>query len=411
MRTYLSLEEHCLLGLLKRALTKTEKNHLIRVSDLREIAIEWAQVLQLAKKHAVRSFLYDLLIGENTISKFARKELEIASRQTVQQSYRLLFLSKGLTSLLEERKIPVVVLKGSAISNFYPIPELRKSGDVDLLLLEPEKMDEACKVLQEIGYEINEKQHANHHVSLWSKEKIEVELHSTLAEPFDSESVNRYIKELVADCSHHWKKEIVMGIELPVLEEGYFALHLLLHMLQHFLRAGFGIKLLCDWVVFWNHKQEEEAKETYLRLIKEIGLKGFSDMITAVCVYELGLNMENIAFLFAGESRPMPKREEAEAFLREILDAEEFGKSERDRMVMLRGTALWDYIREFHHQMQLNFPTVGKIFLCWPILWVVTLIRFVRNNRKLRGVSTMAILRKAGMRSKIMDRLRLFRKD
>lgn len=409
MKNYFSLEEQGLLQLLTHVFT--EDKNLIKEDCAWKSAMDWNELLRLSKNHAVRSLLYDLLVEESSISKFSRKELEVTSVQTVQQSYRLLFLSRGLTALLKENGIASVVLKGSAIAEYYPVPELRKSGDVDLLLLEPEKIEKACEVLQENGYIINEEQHAHHHVSMQSEENIEVELHTMLAEPFDNEEINRYIKELVTECQNHWSMKTVMGMDLPVLENGYFALHLLLHMLQHFLRAGFGIKLLCDWVVFWNHLQDDNTKRTYLRLVKETGLKGFSDMISAVCVYELGLKKENVRFMFEQGDKSMPKKEEAAAFLRDILDAEEFGKSAKDRMVMLRSTKWYDYIREFHHQMQLNFPRAGKIFVCWPVLWMITLIRFLRNNRKLRGVSTMAVLKKAGTRSKIMDRIRLFEKE
>lgn len=35
----------------------------------------------------------------------------------------------------------------------------------------------------------------------------------------------------------------IMGYPIPVVSDAYYAYHLLLHMLQHFLRAGFGLKL------------------------------------------------------------------------------------------------------------------------------------------------------------------------
>ena len=94
--------------------------------------------------------------------------------------------------------------------------------------------------------------------------------------------------------------------------------------------------------------------------------------------------------------------------MKEILEAEEFGKSSKDRMVALRGSSLTDYVREFHHQMHLNFPKAGKCFLLWPALWVITLERFLRNNRKLRRVSTLDVMRKAGERGRIMRELKLF---
>ena len=94
-------------------------------------------------------------------------------------------------------------------------------------------------------------------------------------------------------------------------------------------------------------------------------------------------------------------------FLREIFDAEEFGRTSAQRMVMVRG-GLGGYLREFHHQMLLNFPKKGKKALLWPFLWAATLVRFLHNNRVLRKTSLSAILRETERRSRLTDSLHLF---
>ena len=79
-------------------------------------------------------------------------------------------------------------------------------------------------------------------------------------------------------------------------------------------------------------------------------------------------------------------------------------------MVAVRGSGLGAYTREFHHQMHLNFPRAGKCFLLWPLLWCMTLVRFLRNNRKIRHTSVRAVLRNAKARGKLVKRLFLFEK-
>ena len=207
------------------------------------------------------------------------------------------------------------------------------------------------------------------------------------------------------------KKE-VMGIEICMLEDAFHAYELLLHMLQHFLRAGFGVKLLCDWVVLWNREVDEKNREQYLKLVKESGLKGFSDTITRACIKYLGLKRENVLWM---EPYPTDKNREdvdkdTELFIKELEDAEEFGSS-KNRMVALRGNGLFDYVREFHHQMHLNFPKAGKVFLLWPVLWIITLVRFLRNNKKIRSVSGRELLENAGKRGKLVSNMKLFKKQ
>ena len=75
-----------------------------------------------------------------------------------------------------------------------------------------------------------------------------------LAEPFDNNKVNSYLERCVAECKNHIVFKDCMGINLPILDDAYHAYELLLHMLQHFLREGFGLKLLTDWCFFFNRE-------------------------------------------------------------------------------------------------------------------------------------------------------------
>ncbi|MBQ7955986.1 MAG: Stealth CR1 domain-containing protein [Lachnospiraceae bacterium] len=364
---------------------------------------DWNSFLKVAEKHKVLSLLYDVLQPMN-LSAESRKVLDKVSKRIVKQNYRLLFLSRDVQEILQKENIKSVLLKGVATASFYPVPELRKSGDVDLLLPYEGDVEKGCEILQEKGYKVKEIQHAHHHVVLVSPDGIDVELHGMLAEPFDNEKMNRYLKGKQESCASECEKAQVMGLSLWVLKPGYHAYELLLHMLQHFLRSGFGLKLLCDWVVFWNSEVPETEREKYLELIRESGLEGFSAMVTAACVEYLGLKRENACH------KNLPDAHLAEQFILEVLQAEEFGKSAKNRMVAMRGNGLWDYVREFHHQMHLNFPGMGKVWLFWPVLWVITLARFLNNNRKLNRGSGMAIIRKAGERSELIRHMELFEK-
>ena len=156
-------------------------------------------------------------------------------------------------------------------------------------------------------------------------------------------------------------------------------------------------------MVFWNEDTNNAEKVKYLELVEKFGIKEFSDVVTETCITYLGLKESNVSWMKCSKDLPVNE------FLKEVLEAEEFGKSHEHRMVMLRGTGVVDYIREFHHQMHLNFPRSGKCFLLWPILWCITLYRFLRNNIRFRSVSTGDILKEAKRRSKLMNKLNIFK--
>ncbi len=398
MEIKFSNEEKWLLVLLRNALDNkgTEEKELVSEG------VDWQRVVTIAKKHAVLSFLYDITKDNERFQK-QHSYIEKESRQVVLQSYRLLFLTKYLVEKLTERGIPVMILKGVATGSMYPIPELRKSGDVDLLI--PENIDKRklIQAMEGAGFRISEEQHANHHIVFASSEGISVEVHTMLAEPFAYKKINQAMERHRKDCWEHLQKQELMGMELPILDKPFHAYELLLHMLQHFVYAGFGLKLLCDWVVIWRQSWSEQEKCLFTELVQESGVEKFSEALTAVCIRYLGL--EKTAYAWE-----IPDDTMTDETLREIMDAEDFGNADVNRMVMMSGTGVTAYMKEFHHQMHLNFPKAGKCFLLWPVLWGITLVRFLRNNRRVRNTSTRKVLKEAARRSRLMEKLKLVEK-
>lgn len=403
----LSWEVHCLFELLRDQLNLKsevpEEEKKAVFGDENKDGIDWKKICDVAEKHCVLPLLYGGLAEKEMVPESVKKRVTTVARRTVQQSYHILFLSKFLIARLEEAGIKVALLKGVGTASFYPVPELRKAGDVDLLLITPDCMDRAKEILLQCGFRISKEQHALHHLVFTTGEGIEIELHTMLAEPFDNQEINRYMRGKLPDCAKNIRRVNCMGVELPILDTSYHAYELLLHMLQHFLWAGFGLRLLCDWVVFWNRETDAEEHKKYLKLVRESGVKGFADIVTLFCCTYLGLSRERVAWMEIAEKYDL------EIFLQEVMEAEEFGNSAAERMVTLRKNSLGAYVREFHHQMHLNFPKAGRYFPLWPGLWLVTLVRFLRNNRRIRGVSAMAVLKKAGQRSRVMEQIRLWK--
>lgn len=395
MKVVFSKEEQYLLALLKRAMLKENSSE-----EIDDTQLNISQVISLARKHAVLPFLYDV-VQDNPLFQKELASISADSKKTALQSYRLLFLTKYVVNLFQKAGISTIVLKGVATGSLYEVPEQRKSGDVDLLITENVKEQEIIDIMQNAGFGLAKEQHANHHIAFSTNEGISVEVHTMIAEPFAYKKINRAMEKRTKECNVHCEIADVMGVPLPILDKPFHAYELLLHMLQHFMYAGFGLKLLCDWVVIWKKSWTQEEKFLFTELAKECGIDKFAEMITAVCEQYLGLPKNQFAWKLSEDLL-------VEDFLREILTAEEFGNSDPNRMVMMHGTGIWAYVREFQHQMHLNFPKAGKCFLLWPVLWILTLVKFLKNNRKVRRIKTSGILKEARRRSKLMEQLRLF---
>ena len=282
MQVEFSLEEQALLALLKEALDGRSQN-----GEEVGAAVDCKKVLELAQKHAVLPLLYDEIVEKQQFEA-TEEFLDKYCRQIVLQSYRLLFLSKYLVQIFAEQDIDTVVLKGVATACFYPLPELRKSGDIDLFLPGQVNADKIKQIMNAHGFREAVEQHANHQVVFYSQEGIGIEIHSMLAEPFTYKRINQAMKKHGSECLQHVEMTEVMGVELPILNKPFHAYELLLHMLQHFMYAGFGLKLLCDWVMLWNQEWSVEDKALFTRLVNECGVERFAESLTAVCMKYLG---------------------------------------------------------------------------------------------------------------------------
>lgn len=367
--------------------------------------VDYARVIAVAESHKVMALLHPVLEHAG-LQESIWKIVDRKGEQTVRQSYRLLMLSRYVIGLLKENGIDAILLKGCGTAAWYPVPELRKSGDIDLLFKSEDETRKALQILAQQGFVTTEDQPANHHIVCESRDSVSLELHMSLAEPFDSEKTNRFLADCQKEYFAHRRVVDCMGVAFELTSDGYHAFYLLLHMLQHYVRAGFGVKLLCDWVVFWESPLSEEEKKIFLRLTQESGTFGFAVMMTRVCVKYLGLREKQVEFLM--QTEPKDVCDLTEELMAEIFEAEEFGHSSKDRMVVLRGTGLMDYAREFHHQMKLNYPKAGKIMVLYPVLWIMTLCGFLYRNRTLRKVSGRQILKKAKKRSQLTEQMRLF---
>ena len=184
MNPRLAPEERELLRLLRSALTGVPLPPEAEEADREE-------VMRIAEAHAVLPLLYPVLEG------YVPPEVYIgAAERCVRQYWRLLFLTRYYVRALEDGGIGAAVLKGPGAAEAYPVPEYRKSGDMDLLLLDPTRLEAAEAVIQAAGAVPAPEQHANHHVCFRTPEGPELELHITLAEDFDTPRANRFLRAL-----------------------------------------------------------------------------------------------------------------------------------------------------------------------------------------------------------------------
>lgn len=398
--------EYILLKLLNTQLTNNNK---ILASDMFAKTViqlsdnDWWNLIKLAQNHSVLSIIAENEAFIDNCNHVQKEYVFDEANKVVMRNYRLLWLASKYQKILNDAGIESVLIKGFATAIYYDIPEVRKSGDIDILITDKNKIDKAIYVLLSKGLKYVDKQHSSHHIELVNEGGITVELHQTLAEHFDNKHMDNQLQDIVKEYKEHTKKVSFLGNTFFIPSDGYNAFSLIVHMLQHYLRAGFGLKLLCDWVVFWNRTISDMEKEYFMYQVKQLHMETFVSAITSICVRYLGLSKENVSFMI----KEKEDKTLLYAIIMDIIEAEEFGYSDKNRMVVLRDSKMNSLIREFHHQMVINYPKISKYIVLWPVLWGRTLFVFLQNNKKVRHTSAFNILKNAKKRSQIRKRMEI----
>jgi len=169
--------------------------------------------------------------------------------------------------------VPYVILKGTSSAKYYPHPEYRIMGDIDIMTSR-EEVDVACKQLVENGYNIIDDIYKE--VTL-EKNGIVIDLHRQFASLNDPDSV-KWFDDLIIEKINptHILPELVNG--LVILE----------HINQH-LEDGLGLRQIIDWMMFVDKCLPDKEWPDFFEMAKKISLEKLAIVCTRMCEMYLGL--------------------------------------------------------------------------------------------------------------------------
>ena len=251
--------------------------------DIGASTVDWSAVLAEAQRHKVTALLYPAIrsmdgVPEAIFNKVCGTAIAVATA-----SEAMLKEQRSILDLLEAHQIPCAVLKGTSVAYLYPHPELRTIGDIDILVDE-EKLDEACKALQADGFAPSYT--AEKHLCL-QKGAVWVEMHRMVS-VFPESEKGRFTRRYMTDALRHTQVAEISGVRFPMLSGAYQIIALLAHMEQHLATSGIGLRQVCDWAVTAHALRNCFDGET-LALLERCGLLRFARIMTRLCERHLGL--------------------------------------------------------------------------------------------------------------------------
>ncbi len=241
---------------------------------LPEKEVDWVFVCRMCKFQSVSGLFWaglqkcEKLPEPRFIEHFHKKDTQERFQFSHQQRER-----NRVIQMLEEEKIPYILLKGSRMRDFYPDPMTRTSCDIDILF----KGDEAVeKVIHErmldFGYEFVVD--CGTTVNYLCK-PVEFEMHRYL---FDDRLEFKGFFDRVWDYSTAVKE----GSCERHLTEEFFYVYMIAHMAKHFSRYGSGVRPVIDLYLYHKDPPESFDLQKAESLLKDIGLYGFQQRLLAL---------------------------------------------------------------------------------------------------------------------------------
>ena len=253
-------------------------------------AQEWQALFQLAGIHNVLPLFYEAVYRHPSL---AGQPLLQAVKQQVRHQVILQTMRTGefleLNDKLQAAGVKPLVVKGIVCRDLYPQPDHRPSSDEDVLI--PAEQFQLCHgVLTEFGmatqapfdsYEIPYRKEGS---------PLYIELHKSLFPPENDAygHMNRFFQQ-VHDRAAAVK---IQGHMVYTLGPTDHLFYLICHAFKHFLHSGFGIRQVCDILLYATKYGKEVDWAQVLADCRAIRAEKFAAAIFAMGKHHLVFDAE-----------------------------------------------------------------------------------------------------------------------
>lgn len=225
--------------------------------------IDWEKITRLAQIHCVTGIL-GYMSMKYPICPDAQLKAALRSTclNTIACFARRSVLAETMVAELEKAGIDRILMKGYVLRDYYPVPELRTFGDIDIVI-RPEDRQRSHDLMLSLGYHVETDWEP---VFSYAKEQELYEIHTDVMEIDVSEKADyrAYFQQM-------WQyAQPVSGHSYRFTPEFHF-LYMLTHIAKHIHGSGAGARMYLDVAAFvwhygagvdwgWIREQLEELK-------------------------------------------------------------------------------------------------------------------------------------------------------
>ena len=375
---------------------------------------EWESLFKMAGIHKVLPLFYEAVYAMPSLPS------PPVIRRQVRQQVMMQTLRTGeflqLNQALQAAGIKPLVVKGIICRNLYPKPDYRQSSDEDLLI--PEGQFDAChQVMADFGMQTaaDDAEMASAYEIPYRKagSPLYIELHKHLFPP-ESEAyghMNRFF-EGVFDRAI---PEEIQGNTVYTMAPTDHLVYLICHAFKHFLHSGFGIRQVCDIVLYANAYGSRINWMQVLESCKEIRADKFAAAMFQIGSKYLVFDPEKACWpdvwqRIAVDEQPM---------LEDLLSAGIYGGADRNRQhsstITLDAVAAQKQGRKAKNavlasafppasKLECRYPYLKKHPDLLPIAWCSRLWTYSRETKSTQNSNAAEALKIGSERIELMKK-------
>lgn len=375
---------------------------------------QWQSLYRLAAVHKMTAVVYQIL---GQMPEFCREMPELKAMwkqsafcQVAAQTAKTRRIVE-IAQQLDQAQIPYAVVKGVICRQLYTQPDLRPSGDEDVLI-RGEDRQKCQEILQSMGLSHMQGM-AEEDVTHWMDHGtgLHIELHQALV-PADWEMakvLNPYFSRNLAD-----------GIRIPVdgavirtLNPTAHFVFLVAHALKHFISGGVGVRSVGDILAFAEVYSDVIDHRQVREMVTQIRGWEFFQQILAIGGAYLDIIPEKL-----GWERTAPA--DFEPMLMDMLEAGIYGQATRDRkhsasMLVQQAqgkkkSSLRTAIFPAASSLRGRYPVLKKWPLLLPFVWIHRIGCYAAEvfHSKGRGNSPTQAMALGRQRQALMERYGIF---
>lgn len=250
---------------------------------------EWIQLYCMSVQQGVMAIVYDVVSQLPKESQPPRNiNIQWAlSMEAIEKRYaRQVQVAQKVSTYLKTSGITCPIMKGVAISLYYPKPAHRECGDVDLY--SGTSFEEVNQLMERYGANVKRDYYVHSHIYL---NNVVIENHQYCMGIRGS----RLKKQFATFLQQTIYKKTCFYLETNIVipSSDFNALFLTMHGLHHFLSEGIKLRHILDWALLLKAEQNNINWEEFYYWADKMHMTRFADALTAISVEHFGLEITN----------------------------------------------------------------------------------------------------------------------